>query len=161
MNDDMQPNQELEDDVNTEYEDRLCTDLTVTEQRSLIFHLLYALDAFDYDASLEAIADNFNKGFGIIIPTDSDVFTTALAISQNREELDETIIPFIENWRFDRLGVVTKLILRLAMWELKHTQIDSPVVINEAIELAKCFAEKDSYKFINGILDEYIKRSSE
>ena len=156
MNDDMQLNQEQ--DLTNDNEDRLCTDLTVTEQRSLIFHLLYALDAFEYDISLDALVDNFKKGFGIIIPSDSDVFTTTLSISEKKDELDKTIMPLIENWAFDRLGVATKLILRLGAWELEHTDTDPAVIINEAVELAKCFGEKDSYKFINGILDEYNKR---
>ncbi len=156
MNDDMQLNQEQ--DLTNDNEDRLCTDLTVTEQRSLIFHLLYALDAFEYDISLDALVDNFKKGFGIIIPSDSDVFTTTLSISEKKDELDKTIMPLIENWAYDRLGVATKLILRLGAWELEHTDTDPAVIINEAVELAKCFGEKDSYKFINGILDEYNKR---
>lgn len=139
------------------YPDLLCSDLTVTEQRSLVFQLLYAVDAFEYDVSLESIADNLYRGFGVRIPLDSAVFRTAYAVSSERETLDKQITPLIENWRFDRLGVATKLILRLAVWELQHTEIDAAVVINEAVELAKCFAEKDAYKFINGILDEFLK----
>ena len=159
MNDGMQFHTDAEQ-VDEEYNDRLCTDLTLTEQRSLIFHLLYALDVSSYDTSLEAIADNFYRGFGMEIPHDSDVFKNTQAISSEREELDALIIPLIENWRLDRLGVITKLVLRLSVWELKHTQTDFAVVINEAIELAKCFAEKDAYKFINGVLDEYVKQTA-
>jgi N utilization substance protein B len=42
---------------------------------------------------------------------------------------------------------------------LKSTDLDVPVVINEALELAKIFAEKDGYKFVNGVLDEWAKRN--
>ena len=158
-------NQDRENEVTTEfhedYKDLLCTDLTATEQRSLIFQLLYAIDAFEYDVSLESIADNIYRGFGVRIPQDSYAFKTALAVSSGRDELDKVITPLIENWRFDRLGVATKLILRLSVWELQHTDTDAAVIINEAVELAKCFAEKDSYKFINGILDEFIKPTEE
>ncbi len=165
MDNDRLLNQEREAEGTSEfqedYKDLLCTDLTFTEQRSLIFQLLYAIDAFDYDASLESIADNIYRGFGVIIPQESYAFQTALAVSSEREELDKLITPLIENWRFDRLGVATKLILRLSVWELQHTDTDAAVIINEAVELAKCFAEKDSYKFINGILDEFIKPSEE
>ena len=52
-----------------------------------------------------------------------------------------------------------KLILRLALWELLHTDTDPVVIINEAVELAQCFAEQDAYKFINGVLDSYRKSS--
>lgn len=139
------------------YSDLLCSDLTVTEQRSLIFQVLYAVDAFDYEVSLESIVDNLSRGFGVIIPQDSIVFKTALAVSSDRAVLDVQITPLIENWRFDRLGIATKLILRFAVWELQHSSTDAAVIINEAVELAKCFAEKDAYKFINGILDEFLK----
>lgn len=132
--------------------------LTLTEQRSLIFHLLYAIDAFDYDVSLESIADQFARGFGVIIPPESVVFKSTQDILDKRSEIDTLVIPLIENWRIERVGTATKLILRLALWELLNTKVDSLVIINEAIELAKCFAEKDAYKFINGVLDEFIKK---
>lgn len=137
-----------------------CNDLTQTEQRSLIFHLLYAIDAYDYDISIEAIADNFRRGYGIHIPKESPVFRTAAAIVAEHEKLDTLIIPLIDNWRFERLGIVTKLILRQSIWEFLHIQTEPAVIINEAVELAKCFAEKDAYKFINGLLDEYVSRQT-
>lgn len=133
--------------------------LTQTEQRSLIFHLLYAIEAFDYGVSLESIADNFHRGYGIHIPPHEPVFQKTTAIIDERQELDKLIIPLIENWSIERLGVPTKLILRLALWELRHADIDPVVVINEAVELAQCFAEKDAYKFINGVLDTYRKNA--
>ena len=44
--------------------------------------------------------------------------------------------------------------MRYAIWEMLYTTTPHSIVINEAIELAKCFAEQDSYKFVNGILDK-------
>jgi transcription antitermination factor NusB len=140
-----------------QYEQRLCTELTQTEQRSLIFHLLYVLYAYDYEIPLESVADSFKTGFGIEIPSTSDVFSATQSIVSQRSELDSAMIPLLENWRFDRLGVATTLILRLALWELQQGNIEPAIIINEAVELAKCFAEKDAYKFINGILDNYLK----
>ena len=133
-------------------------DLSRREVRSLIFHLLYAIDCFDYDTSLQAITENFNHGFQLAIPVDSEVFTVAQKIITQRNDLDEAIKPLLHNWRFDRLGLSTKLILRLALWELNNTKTSASIVMNEAIELAKCFAEKDAYKFVNGILDEAVKK---
>lgn len=133
-------------------------DLSRREVRSLILHLLYAMDAFDYDASLEGIVDNFNRGFELSIPMNSEVFKVTKQVIDDRDTLDNAIKPLLHNWRFDRIGVCTKLILRLAMWELTATDTGASIVMNEAIELAKCFAEKDAYKFINGILDEAVKK---
>jgi len=129
--------------------------------RSLIFQYLYAMESLDYQNSLQATVDNFNRGYDLDVPLDSEAAQTAQAIVDGRDALDEEIKPLLSNWRFDRIGACTKLILRMALWELAHTDTDPTVVINEAIELAKCFAEKDAYKFINGLLDEKIKRLNE
>ncbi len=135
------------------------THLSKRESRALIFQLLYTADAFDYLASLESIVDNYQRGFEFNIPFDSDIIQSVQAIIANRDQLDEYYKPLLSNWRFDRLGCATKLVLRFAVWELLYTQTNPTIIINEAIELAKCFAEKDSYKFINGILDEAVKKS--
>ena len=67
------------------------------------------------------------------------------------------IRPLLKNWKLERLGCCTLLILRMAFWELQQENAVTSIVINEAIELAKTFAEKDSYRFVNGILDEACK----
>ena len=131
--------------------------MTRRDMRSLVFHLLYAMDSLEYQVSLESILDNFNKAFDLNVSNDSEVFETANSVILERSELDKKIIPFLANWKFERLGLCTKLILRLAFWEIDHSDTDAKIIINEAIELAKCFAEKDSYKFINGILDAAAK----
>ena len=151
-------NKEEEGMVKADLSDRLYADLSRREKRSLIFHLLYAAEAFDYQSSLESIVDNFNRGFGLDIPFESDVFADAQAIIENRDNLDEECKPLLSNWRFERIGMCTKLILRYALWELQSTDTNPTIIINEAVELAKCFAEKDAYKFVNGILDEALKK---
>lgn len=140
--------------VPLEQDTKAFADLSQREKRSLIFHLLYAAESFDYQVSLESIVDNFNRGFDLDIPFDSDVVASAQAIIELRDTLDELCKPLLSNWKFDRLGICTKLILRYALWELQYTDTLATIVINEAIELAKCFAEKDAYKFINGVLDK-------
>ncbi len=132
-------------------------DLFRRDARSLVFHLLYVAEAFDYQESLEAIVDNFNRGFHVDIPRDSKVFTVAQAIINDRTLLDKVYQPLLTNWRPDRVSVCTKLILRFGIWELLNTTTDQRIVINEAIELTKCFAEKGAYCFINGILDRVAK----
>lgn len=136
---------------------RLYAELSRRDVRSLIFHLLYAMDSFEYEDSLESVVDMFNRGFDLDIPLDSEVVVVVRAIADNRHELDEKVKPFLHNWRLERIGLATKLILRLAMWELEKKEVSHSIILNEAIELAKCFAEKDAYKFINGILDEAVK----
>jgi N utilization substance protein B len=122
--------------------------------RSLLFHILYAVDAFDYETTAEEIAQKLNNEYETDIPLDGDIVKTVNDIASKRQELDKTLIPFLENWRFERIGKCTLLVLRYAIWEILYTETSHSIIINEAIELAKCFSEKDAYKFVNGILDK-------
>jgi len=133
------------------------------EVRSLIFHLLYAAESNEYAVPLESIIENFRQGFDpeFAVEIDDEVIESAQAILEKKEELNELLMPFLSNWRIDRIGCCTRLILYIALWEMYYTATPHKVIINEAIELAKCFAEKDAYKFINGILDEVTKKNAE
>ena len=124
------------------------------KHRSLLFHILYAVDAFDYDVDASEVARKLNEEYETDIPLHGDIVTTVNDIAQKRNELDQTLIPFLENWRFERIGKCTLLVLRYAIWEILYTKTPHNIIINEAIELAKCFSEKDAYKFVNGILDK-------
>ena len=131
--------------------------LSIRAKRSLLFHILYAVQAYDYQVSVASIVDMFNRGFDLDIPLESDLIKMAQSIIDQRDQLDIAYRPYLTNWKADRLGVATKLILQYAVWELINTQMAHSIIINEAVELAKCYAERDAYKFINGILDEVLK----
>lgn len=130
--------------------------LSQRDIRSLIFHLLYAMEAYDYQVSLNTIVEQFNAGFDLSIDPEDPLVKKAQAIIDDREVLDQEIQPLLSNWRLDRIGCITRLIIRLALWELKYTDTPASIIINEAIELAKCFAEQDAYKFVNGVLDQWV-----
>ncbi len=132
-------------------------DLSRRDVRSLVFHFLYAADAFNYEESLQSIIDNFNRGFDLNVPLNGELFNIVNAIITKRDELEKIYEPYLANWRSERISVCTKLILLFAIWELKYTETDARIIINEAIELAKCFAEEDAYRFVNGILDPVSK----
>ena len=141
-----------------------CTDdkyVSRRDLRAIVFHILYAIEAYDYSISVDSLVDTLNRGFDLNVALDSEAVTMARLIVNDREILDNAYKPLLANWRFERVSVCTKLILRLAVWELHNTKTDSRIVINEAIELAKSFAEEDSYRFINGLLDKVTKYSDE
>jgi len=71
--------------------------------------------------------------------------------------LDEIIAQHAENWKLERLAVIDRAILRLAIHEMRATDTPTRVVFNEAIELAKKFSGEDSAPFVNGILDAVHK----
>jgi N utilization substance protein B len=69
-------------------------------------------------------------------------------------ELDPMIGEAAEHWRLERLNVLDRLILRLAIYELLHeAETPAKVVINEALELARTFSGDDAVRFVNGVLD--------
>ncbi|MDR9417357.1 transcription antitermination factor NusB [Gracilimonas sp.] len=73
---------------------------------------------------------------------------------EHEEELDEIIVKHIRNWDIERLALIDRFILRMALCEfLYFEEIPTKVSLNEAIELAKRYSTAKSGRFINGILD--------
>lgn len=141
----------------TELTPKSYDDLSRRDVRSLVFHFLYAADAFNYEESISSIIDNFNRGFELSVPLDGELAKTVDSIIATRDELEKAYEPYLANWRSERISICTKLILLFAVWEFKNTETDARIIINEAIELAKCFAEQDAYRFVNGLLDPVSK----
>lgn len=77
---------------------------------------------------------------------------------ERTEESDALIAPLLEGWTIDRLPTIDRLLLRMAVFELAHRDTPPPVVINEAVELAKKFSTEDSGRFVNGVLSSAAKR---
>ena len=75
----------------------------------------------------------------------------------HREAIDEQLTGLSKNWTLARMSPIDRSILRLAASEILYTDTPRPIVINEAIELAKKFGTKDSPAFINGILDRVLR----
>jgi N utilization substance protein B len=71
--------------------------------------------------------------------------------------IDELIVKQAENWRLERLAVIDRAILRLAIYELRTTDTPPKVILNEAVELAKKFSSEEAGSFVNGILDAVHK----
>ncbi|OMG43278.1 N utilization substance protein B, partial [Paenibacillus macerans] len=66
--------------------------------------------------------------------------------------LYETIKPHLKDWSIDRLLKSDRIILRMATFEILHSDTPKKVVVNEAVELTKQFSDDDHYKFVNGVL---------
>ena len=86
-------------------------------------------------------------------------FATRLALGalSRVPELDERIRSRAEHWRIERMAVVDRNVLRLAVFEFLHEPTPRTVAINEALEIARRFSTYEATQFINGILDA-IKR---
>jgi N utilization substance protein B len=81
--------------------------------------------------------------------------------THDSKALDELISKHAANWRLERLSVIDRAILRLALHEMRATDTPPKVVINEAVELAKKFSSEEAGGFVNGILDTFRKTMQE
>ena len=73
---------------------------------------------------------------------------------ENQQAIDEILEQHARDWSIDRMAAVDRNIARMAVFELKFQEekVDTAVIINEAVNLAKKFGTDDSSRFINGIL---------
>jgi transcription antitermination protein NusB len=79
-------------------------------------------------------------------------------VMERIDEIDNKIESYTRNWSIHRIGSVERNVLRMAFYELLHSpDVPAPVVLNEAIDLAKYFSNADSGRFVNGILDQLNK----
>jgi N utilization substance protein B len=85
---------------------------------------------------------------------DVDEYARELAegVAGRADELDERITGAAEGWTADRLGAIERNVLRLAVYELGAGEVPEPVVIDEAVELAKRYASDEAGRLVNGIL---------
>ena len=82
-----------------------------------------------------------------------------LGVHGDRRELDRWIIGSAEHWRIERMAVVDRNVLRMAVHEIVHDpETPDAVIIDEAIEVAKKYGSEESGSFINGVLDAIRKR---
>ena len=76
----------------------------------------------------------------------------------HQEELDVTIETQATNWTLSRMPIVDRNLLRLSLYELMWMpDVPAKVTMNEAIELAKAFADDEAKRFVNGILDKVLR----
>jgi transcription antitermination protein NusB len=76
-------------------------------------------------------------------------------VTSHLEELDVFIVRYSEHWRLERMTIVDRNLLRLAIYELLYQpHVPVKVVINEAVEMAKRYGSEASGGFVNGILDQ-------
>jgi N utilization substance protein B len=102
--------------------------------------------------------DGFGSGDLVNVKPDRALVEELVrGVGARKDELDATLTRLSRNWRIERMAVVERNIMRLALWELLHAPaVPINVVINEAIELAKRFGTAEGAAFVNGILDRAV-----
>ena len=116
---------------------------------------------FENDVAGTAAAEMFSRSPDLAKAAEGMRDFTKRLVSgtlSHRDTLDAIITRQAENWRLARMPIVDRNILRLALFELLHEpETPRPVVIDEALEIAKRFSTPNSSQFINGILDGVLK----
>lgn len=128
-----------------------------TKAREYALQMLYAIDITSADPS--EYAAQFWDGCEDAEP-DVKLFADKIVkgVVANRDSIDALLSKYATNWELKRMAVIDRNILRFATFELLYLDdVPSKVSINEAIDIAKKFGDKDSGKFVNGILDKINK----
>jgi N utilization substance protein B len=121
--------------------------------REMAVQALYQHDVTGDDLP-ERFVEHFDGG------DDVNAFCLQLihGVAEHRGAIDTLIEELCEHWRAERLSRVDLSVLRLGAYELLATDVPASIVINEAIEIAKRFGEKESAPFVNGVLDAIAER---
>lgn len=127
--------------------------------RELVLTLLYR-EEFSDDKNIKRAIENIVKSdterYGSdIADFAEDLFRGVLA---NREIIDKLLEKYLEHWEINRVAVIDKSIMKMAVYEiLFRDDIPDIVSIDEAVELAKKYSTENSGGFVNGILDRIRK----
>jgi transcription antitermination protein NusB len=126
---------------------------TRRKSRELVLQMLFQSDMGKQAA--DEVRRTFWSERNTVVPDvrgfAEDLFRVA---TDRRAEIDQLIERHAEHWRMDRMAAVDRNVLRTAVAELLgFPQTPRPVIINEALEIARTFSAPESVQFINGVLD--------
>jgi len=130
---------------------------TRTDARVAVISILFAHDSGNEQAltNRDAMYDEKN------IKNKQRDFANQLldGVLNKLASIDELIESRLKEWDYDRIGKVDKAILRLGVYELLYTDTDRPIIMNEAINIAKELCSDEAPNFINGVLDKIKKEA--
>ena len=115
--------------------------------------VLYRHDLVGGD--LDATLQSFESEYGA--PLASYGAELLRGVFARQAEIDDAIAARLEGWTLDRLGTVERAVLRIAMFELIERRVPGPIVIDEAVELAKRYATPEAGRLVNGALGSWLR----
>ena len=129
-----------------------------SRQRALQVLYQWDMNKQPMDQAISSFYDTLTSEDGAREPG-HDAFMEELArgTSEMAPDIDHRIAEKSENWKLERMPIVDRNILRLAIYEMSRDDTPAAVVIDEALELARQFSGGESVSFINGILDAVHK----
>ena len=129
-----------------------------SDMREHAFKLIYSLEIQKVDNIQEQV-DLYFESNNIKDEEAKKYITDAiLGIEKNKAEILSDIEKNLkEEWKLNRISKMDLSVLKLALYEIKFSEVPYKVSINEAVELAKKYGEDKSKKFVNGILASIVK----
>ncbi len=129
-----------------------------SDMREHAFKLIYSLEIQKVDNIQEQV-DLYFESNNIKDEEAKKYITDAiLGIEKNKAEILSDIGKNLkEEWKLNRISKMDLSVLKLAIYEIKFSEVPYKVSINEAVELAKKYGEDKSKKFVNGILASIVK----
>lgn len=130
-----------------------------TEIREQAFKLIYSLE-IQKKEDLEEAIELYIESNEVTDKNAIEYIKDAIfGIEKNKEEIISSIEKNLKkDWKIDRISKIDLSILKLAIYEIKHTEVPYKVVINEAVELAKKYGEDNSRNFVNGVLASIVNQ---
>jgi N utilization substance protein B len=129
-----------------------------TKSRARALQLLYAWE-MQGETSMPDIAAGLSRLTGPEPRILDRAEALAVEVASQLDSIDSEAARAAENWRLERIAVVERNILRLAICELRRGDVPPKVVIDEAVRLAHWFAGARAPGFINGVLDGIARAS--
>ena len=124
---------------------------------------LYGLDCHAERVEADGELDGrIEQHFALLVPkTDSEARALAetliRGVMERRERIDRLLARASTNWRLERMNQVDRNVLRVAVYELtERPDVPPPVVLDEAIEIARQLGSGESSKFVNGVLNQVL-----
>ncbi|MGT2926922.1 transcription antitermination factor NusB [Streptococcus cuniculipharyngis] len=128
--------------------------------RERAFQALFAMEFGGDFLSLTQFAYVYDKDLADdqVLDTPAFILNLVSGVKDNQADLDQLIAQHLKTgWSLERLSLTDKVILRLGLYEMTYVD-DTParVALNEAIEIAKKYADDQSARFINGLLTRFV-----
>ena len=126
--------------------------------RELTLQILFQ---WDFHGSTEFWLDQFWSQRHATQSVRDFVAQVVTGVQTHHLELDTLIGTYAKNWTVARMPTVDRNILRQSMYELLWVpDVPAKVTVNEAIQLAKSFADDETKRFVNGVLDQFIRQDA-
>lgn len=144
--------------------------MTRRQAREIAMHLSFGTGV-NPGAMAEILGEMFDKEYYKTLADEADIYTEypdekqmtyiralAAGIDEHAAELDHYIEKYAKNWKVSRISRVAVAVMRTAMFEVLYmTDVPNAAAINEAVEIAKKYEDRETVSFINGILGSFVK----